>query len=255
MALEDLASKGPLKSKELRGLDEKTYDEYLKNDDITVRDGLKVMPPTVGERRVDDDHHFRTGWILSEEMTQKMLDVAMEAKKVVHHSYSVAGKKMLTKELFYEHLDNIRGIMMIAYPGFHGLGEWEPVWMILENKEESDEILMQHCSEDLSKDNTILWIVNKEMVAGKKFSDYFGTNEKSKMVVKVTKKGSGAPVREPMVDAETQKRMMAYYHKKNEEAKKMEELDDGDQYLNSAWADSGNLKRQLHGTGNIQMKF
>jgi hypothetical protein len=39
--------------------------------------------------------------------------------------------------------------------------------------------------------------------------------------------------------------MMAHYHKKNEEAKKMEELDDGDQYLNSAWANSNNLKNQL----------
>ena len=83
--------------------------------------------------------------------------------------------------------------------------------------------MMQHCSEDLTKENTILWIVNKEMVAGKKFSDYFGINEKSKMVVKVTKKGSGAPVREPMVDEATQKRMMAFYHKKNEEQKKMAE--------------------------------
>ena len=147
--------------------------------------------------------------------------------------------------------------MMIAYPGFHGLGDWEPVWMILENKEESDEILMQHCSEDLAKENTILWIVNKEMAGGqgKTFASYFGSNEKSKMVVKVTKKGSGAPVREPMVDAETQKRMMAHYHKKNEEAKKMEELDDGDQYLNSVWANPNNLKNQLQGTGNIQMKF
>merc|ERR1711988_374395 len=99
VALEDLASKGPLKSKELRGLDEKTYDEYLKNDDITVRDGLEVMPPNVGERKIEDEHHFRTGWVLSEEMTQKMLDVAMDAKKVVHKSYSVDGKKMLTKEL------------------------------------------------------------------------------------------------------------------------------------------------------------
>jgi cilia- and flagella-associated protein 298 len=189
----------------LRGLDEKTYDEYLKNEDITVRDGLKVMPPTVGVRRVDDEHHFRTGWLLAEDTTKKMLNVAMDAKKVVHKSYSIDGKKCLTKELFYEHLDNVRGIMMIAYPGFHGLGEWEPAWMILENKEESDEILMQHCSEDLDKDNCTLWIVNKEMVggSGKKFSDYFGHNEKSKMVVKVTKRGGGAPVREPMVDPET----------------------------------------------------
>jgi len=75
------------------------------------------------------------------------------------------------------------------------------------------------------------------------------------MVIKVTQKGGGAPVREPLIDPETHKRMMAFYHKKNEEMKKLEELDDGDQYLNSAWADSGNLKRQLQGTGDIRMKF
>ena len=47
------------------------------------------MPPCVGERKVPDEHHYRTGWCISEEMTQKMLDVAMEAKKVVHKSYSI----------------------------------------------------------------------------------------------------------------------------------------------------------------------
>ena len=41
MALEDLASKGPLKPEGLRGLDPKGFDEYLKAEDITVTDGLK----------------------------------------------------------------------------------------------------------------------------------------------------------------------------------------------------------------------
>lgn len=69
MALEDLASKGPLKPEGLRGLDEAGYDEYLKAEDITVTDGLKAMPPKVGVREVKDEHHYRTGWVLSEEMT------------------------------------------------------------------------------------------------------------------------------------------------------------------------------------------
>ena len=80
VALEDLASKGPLKSEGLRGLAEKTYDDYLQNDDITVRDGLKAMPPVVGERKMEDKDHFRTGWLLSEEMTKKMLDQSMAMK-------------------------------------------------------------------------------------------------------------------------------------------------------------------------------
>jgi hypothetical protein len=38
-------------------------------------------------------------------------------------------------------------------------------------------------------------------------------------VLKLQKKGSGAPSREPPVDAETQKAMMAWYYKKQEEQK------------------------------------
>jgi hypothetical protein len=101
VALEDVATKGPLKSEGLRGLDEKTYDDYLKNEDITVRDGLKAMPPVVGEKKVNDEHHFRTGWVLNDEMTQKMKDMSMELKKIIHKS-SVDQKRYLTKELLLE---------------------------------------------------------------------------------------------------------------------------------------------------------
>lgn len=72
ISLEDLASKGPLKPEELRGL--KDYDEYVKNEDITTITGLKKMPPRVGAREVVDDTNYRTGWVLSEEMTKMMLD-------------------------------------------------------------------------------------------------------------------------------------------------------------------------------------
>jgi hypothetical protein len=44
-AMEELAAKGPLKPEGLRGLDEAGYEEYLKTEDITVTDGLKLMPP------------------------------------------------------------------------------------------------------------------------------------------------------------------------------------------------------------------
>ena len=69
MALEDLASKGPLKPEGLRGLNEEGYAEYLKTEDVTVTDGLKQMPPQVGVRHVKDDTHYRTGWLVSEDLT------------------------------------------------------------------------------------------------------------------------------------------------------------------------------------------
>lgn len=73
-----------MKPEGLRGLDEAGYDGYLKAEDITVTDGLKAMPPKVGTREVKDDTHYRTGWVLSEEMSQKMLDHSMEMKKIIH---------------------------------------------------------------------------------------------------------------------------------------------------------------------------
>ena len=218
VALEDLASKGPLKPEGLRGLNEEGYEEYLKGEDVTVTDGLKAMPPKVGERFVKDDSHYRTGWLISEEMSQKMLEHAMKMKELIHKS-SVEQKRFLSRDILMEQIDITRGLMMMAYPGFHGLGEWEPIWVILENNEEHDEKM--NLTDDLGVDNTTLWCVNKELQKGKLFSDYFGKNEKSKMIVKATKKGGGAPVKEPMIDNDTHKKMLSYYHAKNEEAKKL----------------------------------
>lgn len=98
MALEELASKGPLKCENLRGLDESGYDGYVKGEDLTVINGLKMMPPVVGTRRVADETNYRIGWVLEEEMTQKMLDQAMTMKKMIHVS-SVAEKRFLTKAM------------------------------------------------------------------------------------------------------------------------------------------------------------
>ena len=82
IALEDLASKGPLKPEEIRGL--KDLDEYVKNEDITTIDGLKKMPPRVGTREIVDETHYRTGWLLGEEITKMMLDEATKAKELIY---------------------------------------------------------------------------------------------------------------------------------------------------------------------------
>ena len=84
IALEDLASKGPMKPEELRGL--KDYEEFLKNEDITTINGLKKMPPRVGDREVVDETNYRVGWLLNEEMTRMMLDEAMKTKELIHKS-------------------------------------------------------------------------------------------------------------------------------------------------------------------------
>lgn len=80
--MEDLASKGPIKPEALRGLSD--YGDYLKAEDLTVINGLKEMPPKTGCREVQDEHHFRTGWLVSEELCNQMLEECMKAKQIIH---------------------------------------------------------------------------------------------------------------------------------------------------------------------------
>lgn len=43
----------------------------------------------------------------------------------------VEQKKCLTVKIVRELLDLLRGVMMICYPAFHGLPDWEPAKEIL----------------------------------------------------------------------------------------------------------------------------
>lgn len=99
VSLEDLASKGPMKPEELRGL--KDYDEYIRNEDITTINGLKKMPPKVGVREVPEETNYRTGCILSDEMTKMMLDEAMKTKELIHKSQADR-KVCLTLEMLHQ---------------------------------------------------------------------------------------------------------------------------------------------------------
>lgn len=199
-AFEDLASKGPLKPEALRGLT--GLDDYVKNEDLTVINGLKEMPPKTGCREVQDEHHFRTGWLVSEELCKQILEECMKAKQMIHKT-QVDRKVSLSFKMLSEQLDIFRGLCMMAYPGYFGLGEWEPIRVILENKEEWDEKM--NLSEDLGVENTTMWVVSKECQPQKLFCDIFGKNEKQKFVVKLQKKGQGAPVKEPTLDEATHK--------------------------------------------------
>lgn len=79
-----LATKGPMKPEELRGLTD--YEDYLKTEDLTVINGLKKMPPNTGCREVKDDSHYHTGWLVTEELCKMMLEESMKGKQLIHKS-------------------------------------------------------------------------------------------------------------------------------------------------------------------------
>lgn len=90
------------------------------------------MPARVGSEQVKDESFHRTGWVLAKPQTEEMLEIAHQAKEAIHKK-NVEFKKKLSLEILEEHLDMVRGVVTKNYPGYHGLGEWEPVRVLLES--------------------------------------------------------------------------------------------------------------------------
>merc|ERR1719238_2044945 len=134
---------------------------------------------------------------------------------------------------------------MIAYP--MGLPDYDGVRLILEER----EVLEGAASlEVLDPEHISIWCFSKELQRDKLLSDYVGKNEKTKVVAKLQKKGAGAPQREPIVSEDEQKAMIAFYHKKQQQAEKLA-LEDEDSYMNSSWANPKSLKNSFTGVGEV----
>merc|ERR1711935_615761 len=165
---------------------------------------------------------------------------SIKAKATIH-ARNVEQKNMLSIVGLAETVETLRGMVMIAYPAYHGLFDWDIVYQILEDQVDYPNFFPE-CEWHDPKETTI-WACRKEWISGKFVKEYV-PNEKTKMVVKLAKSGSGQPVAEPQIDKETHSKMLAYYYKKQEEQKTLEQ-DENDDYMNSAWANPNNLKNQL----------
>ena len=124
-------------------------------------------------------------------------------------------KMSLKKDAMQEKIDNIRGAVMmgkhlniiffysdtallftlkylkhIAYP--MGLPEYDLVRVYLEGS--TDDI-----QEAIDPETATLWWAGKEFFRDQLVRDRVGKNEKTKIMVKLTKGGSGPPAREPVI--------------------------------------------------------
>jgi len=122
-----------LKSEAVRGLNE---TEALEPD---IEDKYKVpkplMPERVGTRYNEDKTAQRTGWILEEGVTETIWKGVKEAKEYLSNERTIAKKVTTAKDLF-DLLDILKAGVMIGYPAYHGLPEWEPCMVFLESKED-----------------------------------------------------------------------------------------------------------------------
>ena len=62
----------------------------------------------------------------------------------------------------------------------------------------SARLRMQYGTDDVDAENASLWFAGKQMLPDNRLKAHVGRHEKTKAVVKLQKKGQGAPAREPV---------------------------------------------------------
>lgn len=223
----ELSQYGPAREPEQRGLEYPAESKPACPDPNAQRVGI---PPD------------------SDSQVACLVKTAAEAEAAISDK-NVAQKRSLSVEQLREVLRTCGGAVTIAYP--QQLPEHDPIRMILDDTE---DVSQSNVSKEYHDVKTCeLWFASKKLDRKDKMSARFGNNDKTKVVVKIQKRGKGAPVREPAVDEETRKAMMSYWHKKQEVQKKLEQ-DDEDSYMNSEWANPNSLKSSLQGTSGIQFR-
>lgn len=233
LTCKELAKHGPIRPEETRGISA----DLSKVSDLDVNAYGKPSNP--------DEHGFRTGCPPPPEVADVLHRTAEEAESTVSVAL-VQSKRTLDRQTCQTQIDNMRGAVMIAYPAYHRLPVYDPARMELEDREELDG--QSELQSVLDHTQTNLWWAGKELRTDKVLEEYVGRNEKTKIVAKLAPRSSGAPVREPRIDENTHKAMLAHYYKKQEEQKKLGQ-DEDDSYLDAEWADPKALKSHLIGGG------
>ncbi|XP_058483531.1 cilia- and flagella-associated protein 298 [Solea solea] len=237
----ELADHGISLPPNIQGLTEEQIFELKLRDEWEEK-----CVPSGGPVLRKDEIGRRNGHAPNDKMKEILMRTVEEAKALISNN-QVKANVCVTMEMVKQALDQLRGAVTIVYP--MGLPPHDPIRMEFEEREDLSG--MQASLQVMTEDECQLWWAGKEMQRGKKLQDYVGKNEKTKLVVKIQKKGQGAPAREPLVTDDQQKQMMMYYYRRQEELKKLNEADD-DTHMDSEWSDRQALKKQFQGLNNIK---
>lgn len=239
--LEELSKHGITLPSNMQGLtDEQIVELKLKDE------WAEKCRPSGGHIEKKDEIGRRNGMAPNQQMADVLMKSSKEVKDMISKK-KIDADICVNQKTVKDALDILRGAVMIVYP--MGLPPHEPVKMELENKEDLSGT--QASLEVIPIDSAALWWAGKQLLLGKKLSDFVGKNEKTKIVAKLQKLGQGAPSREPIISEDEQKQMMAYYYRKQEESKKLS-ADTDDCYLDAKWADNHTLKKQFQGLTDIK---
>lgn len=231
-ALGELARHGPMKQPDKAGIDE----IQEKNGEVIERGPHYNADPTGN----------RTGNGVGPTLNATMEKVCEDAEAVLS-SANVQRKIATNMAMLQEKLDNMRGVVMMAYP--MGLPEWDSIRLTIEGNDGLEG--SSAGTEILDEDTVELWVASRQLARNQTVAERFGRNEKTKVIAKLQKPGAGPPGREAAISEDEKKAMMAFYFKKQEEMKALAESSEDD-YLHSTWADPKALQRSLQGQNAIK---
>jgi hypothetical protein len=219
----------------VRGL--ATYGPMKQPDSTTVEE--------MSGKHTPDPSGLRTGFPPDEKMAAILHQAATALEDYVGRT-QVEKKVALTLRDIDIKIKNVRDAVDLAYPT--GLSETELTRMALKDPFNNEKLNLPL----VDATNAALWAFNKEFVRGQLVSDRLGTNEKTKVICKLTLKDAGPPPREAIVSEAERNAMASYYHKRQEELKRLADADDDDDYLNSDWANPKGMKNSLQGLSDVK---
>jgi len=241
--IENLADHGVCLPPNMQGLTDEQVTELKLKDEW----GEKCVPSGGAEYKQDQIGR-RNGKAPNAKMAEVLKNTVKEAKANVTKKHVEANIAM-TEQKIKDTIDILRGAVTIVYP--MGLPPYDPIKDEFEDIE--DLTGTQASLQVIAPGGAVIWWAGKELLPDKKLADYIGKNEKTKIKVKLQKKGSGAPQREAVITEEEKKKMMLQAYRRQEELKKLEEMED-DSHLDSNWADNKILQRQFQGLNNISWR-
>jgi hypothetical protein len=246
----------------------KDYDEFL----FKVPNADNVGSATELATRLQNGR-IRLKWMamaakelakshVGEDMQHILQGPAGEAERYLSLERTIELKEETSLQKLAELSETLKGAAMMCFPDRCSGADAQQRLVAKLDSDTTDEKEHNLChrllailddnatTEDILAGETVMWWTGKPLAKDVDFAKYVGKNEKTKIVVKLTKQGATAPPRESAVDAKTQSEMMAYWYKKQEEHKKLVE-DDDISFANSEWANPTQLKQALSGTGQV----
>ncbi|XP_017840219.1 cilia- and flagella-associated protein 298 [Drosophila busckii] len=207
MEIEELAEHGTMLPQEMIGLNDDQIEE-LKLTDVWAEKCI----PMGGFNFNKDPLLRRNGRQPNEHMCKVLANAMTDAKAMIDKKLVKDAKPLKLKDV-EEALNILRGAVTIVYP--MKLPPHDTIQMEFANME--DLAGTQASKEVIEPSKAQLWFAGRQVLPGKLLSEYLGSNDKTKVVVKLNQLGEGPPAREQVISEQVRRQMMADAHRRQEE--------------------------------------